>query len=246
MFYLYNPACRARLLARELGVRAVIPYESRIVGSRRRASLSRPVNWGCTRGVPEEALNANVCISISKVETFAALDAAGVPHPQLLTREEAGSCGSSYLGRRDLLSGGRGITIYEAGEEPTQRHDFFTRLISCRREWRAHVFNGEIIGIQKKRLAEASSPIHNHENGVLFQHIPLEDFNIGTLTTASFREMVISAIRAVGLDFGAVDILQENDTNNLYVLETNSAPGIVSEPTFAAYLRAFETLRIGV
>ena len=56
----------------------------------------------------------------------------------------------------------------------------------------------------------------------------------------ALEEQAVKAISAVGLHFGAVDIVREVDTKEYYVLETNSKPGIVSEATWNAYCNALK------
>lgn len=249
MFYLYNRPNRARALAHDLGVTRYYPYEYRIVRRKRqfRRTMRVGVNWGCVRlseyprfHNDEDILNCNLRVASSKIETFSALDIANVPHPRMFaSAEEATASGVPFLGRTDRLCAGRGITIYEAGSVP-QRHDFYVAVIPCRREFRVHVFQDKAIAIQKKLVANATSIIHNHDNGVTFQYFEREALNrYGPRTMARMIEMAIEAVRAVGLDFGAVDIIQEQETSRLYVLEVNSAPGIRTEQIYIAYLNEF-------
>ncbi len=241
MFVLYNRANRARQIARDLNVLRYYPYEGRLVTPQNSKTMTHVVNWGCVRLRFDyySVLNADLRIAASKVVAYAALEHAGIAHPYMFADAEAAmTCGQPFLGRRDGLSGGRGIVVYQEGQKPAS-HDFYTQLIACRREYRLHVFNDHIIAIQKKLIADARSIIHNHDNGVTFQHIPDQAFNIGTNTTREIKDMAINAVRAVNLDFGAVDFIQEQGTNKLYVLEVNTAPGIRTDSIYNAYLAAF-------
>ncbi len=248
MLYIYNKASAFRRIAHDLHLPVVYPYHNRTVTRGRTASLRVHINIGCAR-VDWDAVvgnvdvwNRNTLLAVSKVFTYLRLMGSGIPCPRLMTSEEASACGRQFLGRKDGLSGGRGIVIYNAGETPTRRHDFYTPVIQCRREFRIHVWNEAIICIQKKRIANATSIIHNHDNGVIFQTIPMDQFNIGRNSTEIIRSRAIAAVSALELNFGAVDILQEQDTNELYVLEVNTAPGISSQPVYNAYKQAISEL----
>lgn len=247
MFFIYSQSSAFRRIARELGVPVSYPYTGRTITRGRLNNLRTHINIGCARVDwsfigNEDVYNKNIAIAVSKVQTYQRLTEDGIPCPQLMTMEEAVACGRQFLGRKDGLSGGRGIHVYAAGEVPARQHEFYTPVIACRREFRIHVWNARVICIQKKRLANATSIVHNHDNGVVFQTIPMDQFNIGTERTALIRSRAVSAVGALGLDFGAVDILQERDTNELYVLEVNTAPGISSEPAYNAYLQAIRDM----
>jgi len=249
MLYIYSRASAFRRIAYDLRLPVTYPYHNRTVVRGRTSSLRVHINIGCAHvdwntviGNNTDILNKNISVAVSKVATYQRLTENSILCPQLMTAEEAVACGKQFLGRKDGLSGGRGITIYGAGTTPTRQHDFYTPVIQCRREFRLHVWNGAIICIQKKRIANAVSIIHNHSNGVIFQTIPMNQFNIGRTNTEIIRSQAINAVGALGLDFGAVDVLQEQDTNELYVLEVNTAPGISSEPVYNAYKQAISRL----
>ena len=58
------------------------------------------------------------------------------------------------------------------------------------------------------------------------------------------RRAARRAVRSLGLDFGAVDVLVDAD-GKVYVLEVNTAPGIVGiieTSTFARYVEAITRL----
>lgn len=244
MLYIRNRSSAFRRIARDLALPVVYPHYQRRVFRRRPNRISCIVNIGCSHVVWDEdttVLNRNIDPAVSKLQAFQLFTAAGISCPQVMTAEEATQSGVAFLGRRDGLSQGQGITVYNAGDVPAQ-HTFYVKTIPCRREFRVHVWRGEIICIQKKRLAAATSVIHNHSNGVLFQVVPLEEFNIGTRRTQQIKELAINAVQALGLDFGAVDILQEAGTDKLYVLEVNTAPGISSIPVYNAYKTVIENL----
>lgn len=112
-------------------------------------------------------------------------------------------------------------------------------------EYRVHVFNGEVILYQKKsrRVDEDGNVIEpdGEEDDVrnLASNWVYRTQHLHRLTR--IEELAVRAIEALGLDFGAVDIIMDED-GNVFVLEVNSAPGISNTETGEAYIRAFNSL----
>lgn len=99
-----------------------------------------------------------------------------------------------------------------------RRRDFFTQYLPVATEFRVWVFRNKNIGTYEK-IFDRPQQYHqfgcNYENGFSFQH---REFSPDTLALA------VEALKALGLDFGAVDILKSQD-GSLFVLEVNTAPG---------------------
>ena len=152
------------------------------------------------------------------------------------------------MGRRDGLSHGRGISIFEAGQLPLQaaQFDFIVGIIPGRAEYRIHVFappNEEprIIATQQKiGILNNPSLIRNHDSGVIYSTQELR-MSKGGIERA--KDWSIKTVLACGLNFGAVDLLQSED-GLLYVLECNSAPGTSSLPIYSAYKEEFRKLLV--
>ena len=51
-------------------------------------------------------------------------------------------------------------------------------------------------------------------------------------------QLAIDAVQAVGLDFGAVDLIYNQHYNQFYILEVNTAPGLEGT-TLINYVNAF-------
>lgn len=119
----------------------------------------------------------------------------------------------------------------------------YTYGVSNTGEYRVHVFDGEVILYQKKsrRVNEETGEVVTAEG---------EEADVRNLAsnwvyrTGNLRrlerveELAINAVRALGLDFGAVDIIKD-ENGEVYVLEVNTAPGLGNEATLEAYVRAF-------
>lgn len=111
-------------------------------------------------------------------------------------------------------------------------------LTAQRREFRFHVMNGEIIFVQQKRrvadwreLPNYSNVVRNHSTGWIYAQQDVRP-------NEASRNAAIQAVNALGLDFGAVDIITRHD--QAWVLEVNTAPGLEGETLvkYAENLRA--------
>ncbi len=243
MLYLYNTKTAFRRLAQELNISVCYPYIPKTI--KRKARLTHAMNVGCVRGTFEEGtLNRDLSTAISKRKTFEAIDRAGgeIRHPPVFsTPEEASTWTHGWLGRRDGLSAGRGITVFERGQLPLQaaQYDLCVGIIPGRAEYRIHVGRlpdgswSTIATQQKMGVAGNESVVRNYASGVRYSLQPLK---MSVKGQARAEAWAAATVQACGLDFGAVDLLQSTD-GLLYVLEVNTAPGISSEPLFEAYKR---------
>lgn len=244
--YIYRSASAFRRIARELGVPAVYANQSRTI-ERRRGRLTRNINIGCSRiELPEDTLNRDISRALRKQLSFTAFDASDVPHPPVFsTPEEAAEWPYGWLARRDGLSAGAGITVYGAGEVPLQaaQYDFIVGILRSTLECRIHVGKvGEEYTIlatqQKMGVRDNPEVVRNYASGVRYSLQPIAVSDAGRMRA---NQLAIQAVQALGLDFGAVDLLltsadmQKGWRNKFVVLEVNTAPGISSEPLYAVY-----------
>jgi glutathione synthase/RimK-type ligase-like ATP-grasp enzyme len=141
---------------------------------------------------------------------------------------------------RTLLraNSGRGITI---AKEVDQLIDapLYVKYIRKEKEYRLHVFNGAVIDMVEKRRRSGfeDNPSYNkyirsYEQGWVFVR---DDIAI----TEATKTEAIKAVRALGLDFGAVDIVM-GPKNKPFVLEVNTSPGLQGT-TLSSYKTAVET-----
>lgn len=253
----------ARILAEALGGRRI-----RLEGTSFRPNSDRHIviNWGNPR-VPEDwnitsALMLNYPYEVgraaNKLQAFRRMRANDVRTPYHTTNlSEAQQWfrdGTIVLGR-DLIngSGGRGITVYHPDEcnvNDIGEHRFYVPYIKKKREFRIHVGlelnnpDPQVIFIQEKKRRAAenrdnesyNSYIRNYSNEWVFAHNDLDPVPAGVITQA-FR-----AVRALGLQFGAVDVVYNQHYDNAYVLEVNTACGLQGE-TINRYVSYFEGIR---
>jgi glutathione synthase/RimK-type ligase-like ATP-grasp enzyme len=200
------------------------------------------INWGDSQ-CPYRALNDHEAVRLAsnKLLTFDALKAAGVPIPEYArTTDSVSWHGASDTVVRHLLQGhsGAGIEIVKAGEELPDAK-LYVRYIKKQEEYRVHIIGKEIILTQRKarRLDHPDSgvnwQIRNHSHGFIFQR---NDVLLPEGVSAAAK----ATIEALGLDFGAVDIIWNEKSNKAYVLEVNTAPGLEGT-TVSDYANGFRS-----
>lgn len=229
-------------LAQELGILRCNPRNTRFVPK----SNDLIINWGCSYNPfsrPVRILNHydNVSIATNKVQALEAMQCDEVSVIPFTTSKYQAQqwldSGEIVYGRHSISSyGGNGIVIY-SGDSALGECPLYTKGIKIRREYRVHVFKGQVIDhVQKRRRhdnMEVSEYIRNHTHGWVFVH---QDFN----RLEEVEREAIAAVEALGLDFGAVDVITEKHTGKVYVLEVNTAVGLHEGGITAnAYINAF-------
>lgn len=135
-------------------------------------------------------------------------------------------------------------------EEPSRALEncqLFTQGITGRRtELRIHVVRDKVVLSQVKLRKEghADNPnsntiVRNVDSGWVYGVNTVEEF----AGLEACKEAAIKAVKAVGLDFGAVDIVYKHQGDKVYVLEINTAPGLAEEgSSLEAYATAFKEM----
>lgn len=141
---------------------------------------------------------------------------------------------------RTLLTShsGKGIIVYEKESgEPLPTAKLYTKYVKKTYECRIHIFKGKMIDAQIKRKVrgntEADNIIRNHHTGWVYCR---DNFVVDPIAI----ETSIAAVAALGLDFGAVDLIYNQHYNKFYVLEVNTAPGL-SGTTLSNYAKEIES-----
>jgi len=243
----------ARALA--MGLSSVLPYRPLLVRPDGRFKPRRDslvINWGSSTEPnwifnQGHDLNAPVYIALAanKLDSFKCFTQFNVSHPLWTESKDVAQNwinDGSVVIVRHLLTGhsGQGIEIIQEGEVPTA--PLYTKYKKKRAEYRVHVFKGEVIDTcQKKKSTEANNSgsintfIRNHVNGWVF-------CRDGIIPSPPREKLAIRAVEALGLDFGAVDIIYNESEDTNYVLEVNTAPGIVGQ-TLTKYVEAIAKLQ---
>lgn len=253
--YSFNKASEgAKLLKESLDIKRIRTDNSKFKG----APHKTVINWGSSKASPEilkcKILNHpdNVAKTVNKLNFFQLIAKSkhkDIIPPFVTTLKEAIDwCGQGFtVVARTVLtgSGGDGIVIMEKDNpDAFVKASLYVKYVPKHEEYRVHVVKGKVIDIQRKTLskdkaaeyaAKGEQPnfkVRNLENGFIYQRANVNpDKSVG--------ESAVKALEVVGLDFGAVDIVVHVKTGVPYVLEVNTAPGLVGT-TVESYTKAFK------
>lgn len=243
-----RPSSGARAVVQAINDKGVRALRRRAGATTRIRSSSFLVNWGVS-SIPvgderlEPRLNHqnSVASAVNKLFTFHLLKEAGVSIPPYAasTRYSTNTTDSIWLARHRVTGhGGEGITVVRPGEEFPDA-PLYVQYIPKLVEFRVHVFQqpdeSRILLRQKLRSSTAEQDrdqrlIRNHANGWVFG-LPREPDEVQD----SVAYEAIKAVKALGLDFGAVDVIIGRDDGKAYVLEVNTAPGADAAPVIEWY-----------
>ena len=200
-------------------------------GTYRPRPTDKIINWGNTKNPTwgTSFLNKTTATSVStnKVTALLKMKLGGVSVPDFTIDMRVASNWAGKIVARTLTraSSGRGIVMCTS--RTLVRAPLYTKFIDKDSEYRVHIFNGELIDYAKKVPMGEKNDVCSHDNGYLFiRNIKHLDENI---------VLAKSAVRVLGLDFGAVDIIRKDGVS--YVLEVNTAPGM-EETTLSAYVKS--------
>lgn len=250
--YSHNPNSEgAKALSEALGVKRI-----KREGSKYRGTADKNViNWGASQ-VPENVAGATIfnkpdaVRSVSdKLRFFQRCRDNGAPRiPEFTTDQQVVR---RWLGEgkkvvvRRVLNGhsGAGIEILEGAGVDIPVAPLYTVYVPKKEEWRIHVFKYgrelSVVDMQRKIRNPDFAGVPNwnvrsHDNGFIFAR-EVDPPNPDILNQA------IKALEISGLDFGAVDVVWNQQQGAAYVLEINSAPGLVGQ-TVRNYANAFRRL----
>jgi carbamoylphosphate synthase large subunit len=201
------------------------------------------INWGRRYAT---GLNPNNTKATNKRVARERFRDNDVPAPQLFDAETARHYIASHpewaiIGRPDFHTRGRGFWVIRTvgdldralrGTRRKMAATHFMRYISLEeapKEFRVHVFKGKSIRISQKAFTEDRKDYTTVR--------PDEE-----LPRKYLRHAARSAVGALGLDFGTVDMLASDDQTQVWVLEVNTAPGLggsmprVWAETFISYM----------
>lgn len=168
--------------------------------------------------------------------------------------------GPIIIGRTFHHFGGKDIRVIDIPKLPTQEAllraldglDYVMKLIPNTKEYRVWAYHTRSFkkaerarpiifkaaekqdkgGIDRAKLTGAKTIVKNHHNGYAFV------FHEGI--PEAVRELGRKALGLFDLDFAAIDIMHDLDTDTFYVLELNTAPGCASQATTEAFAKKFD------
>jgi len=217
--------------------------------------LAINICWGA-RTVNADGLKFNCVKRKDAREQLTALAEAGLTVPvwtDNLEQAKTWVCqGEKVWGRNWIHSRGTDIigsgyrkirnknkTLTEVWNPAWLRRQWWVKVIPnelIKEEWRIHIFQGRCLGrALKVQTGEPHriQPVRNRDNGWTMVH--------DVEPQAILRNAAAKAVKAMGYNFGAVDLFLLQD-NTIVVLEVNSAPAIRSEYTRNCYQTALSRL----
>lgn len=198
------------------------------------------VNWGSSE-VIKEVLACNVLnkpeavgTAVNKLSAFICMVNAGVRCPQFTTSQETAldwvRRGGTVVARHTLTgSSGAGIQILRTEDDFPCEAPLYTFYVKKKAEFRVHVMQGNIFDIQRKMRRKdlpddkVNWMVRNHANGFVFGR---EGDLVEDNQWPHLSKQAVLAVNSLGLDFGAVDIIWNENSQRAYVLEVNTAPGL--------------------
>lgn len=184
------------------GARTIVNRIRELGGSARRVRVPIPgaLWWGRGGG--------------NKYEELRRLFQAGVPVPRHTLVPIMGALHRTFhhTQAHDLLN------------QYTTRPDFYVERIETVREHRIHVFDDRVIRVQTKQPTPGETPhpwIRSASSGWTLVARP----DLTALVPRGARSIAKQAIRALGYEFGAVDLAVKPD-GGIVVWEVNTQPGM--------------------
>lgn len=199
------------------------------------------IRWGSSASVPNiprKVLNKKEAVALAsdKFESLLKLKAANVPVPKMLvltelqqfTLQEVSARGlkQPILARESKHTQGKDILLCLQNKDLRRAvrwgKNFLIEYIPTDREYRVHVFGNEIIRTSQKVLMSRHNYLpymrnDDHNHTYRNPRIALTDHH---------KEVAINSVKALGLDFGAVDMVIGDD-GNPFVLEVNTGPSLI-------------------
>lgn len=225
----------------------------KLEGSKFKPSANKTlINWGSS-SLPAEysvckVINRpeSVAICSNKLTFFNHMSSSDVRIPdftdqadEVLTDNYDRSPSKVTWVSRGKLQGhsAEGLELIHGGEQDIPEAKLYVRYVPKKQEYRVHVFDGEVLDVQRKaRNTEVPDDqvnwqVRNHQNGFIFarneDHTPPQDV----------LDQSVKAVNHCGLDFGAVDVIWNDKESQAYVLEINTAPGLTGS-TLESYVNA--------
>ena len=234
-----------RVLARALNTKRVYPnrrYHHQLGHLIINWGNSILPSWFANNGTTHWVnLPENVRVAANKHASFLKLRNENVRIPLFTAdADEAQEWNSSVVVRHSLHGrGGAGVEVVSQGDE-LPAAPLYTKYLGRRDEFRVHVINRDPILVQKRshphNATDINWQVRSCENGWIMRR----DFADPPEALAPLVEEAIKAVGALNLDFGAVDLAIPQSDGLPYVLEVNTAPGLVGT-TIEEYAAAFRT-----
>lgn len=217
----------------------------------RRSRKEVLINWGSCKydNTKSYAVNHHIAVGFAshKLSSLQIFKESGVDCPDFTADIEVAKDwireGEIVVCRKLLKShSGKGIVIAKKIEELVAA-PLYVKYFPKTYEFRVHVFNGKVIdSVQKRKRSGVSEEGYNkyvrsHNNGWVF-------CRENNKVTEDAKMLAVNAVKVLGLDFGAVDIVMKTN-GTCKVLEVNTAPALQGT-TLDSYVKAIKEFTNGL
>lgn len=227
----------AKSLAKSLEVKRLKQFGTKKV-------FRKPIiNWGNSKKTIESFMlnkTDNVNVAVNKLKAFQKLLECNISIPDFTTEYEVAKqwiLDEEIVVARSLLEShsGKGITICHIIEDLPQNSKVYVKYFKKTYEFRVHIFKGKVIDyIQKRKrneITEVNKYVRSYDNGWVF-------CRDNAMVLDNIKTLAVDAVNALGLDFGAVDIVMKAN-GKAKVLEVNTAPALQGT-TLKCYTKAIK------
>lgn len=173
-------------------------------------------------------INRNDALKLArnKLVSLFHFKSAGLPVPRF--SKEISGLRFPILGRSFYHHGGKDIKVIKSMIDFIEC-DYYIEFLPVEKEYRFHVVDGGIISASRKYDGDENVFCRNYSTGWRFKEVKRYSPELPVISK--------EAVKCLGLDFGAVDIIISE--GKPYVLEVNTAPGMI-ERRAEAYANAIK------
>ena len=244
--YSYRQASKSsKDLANALGIRRIRHKNSTFRGNEKKIVI----NWGSSN-LPDEVNKCRVLnkpesveLCSNKLKFFHCIKQARIPEwTQSIEDAKKWVEGGKVVFARTKLTGNSGEGIVEVEDvEGMVEAPLYTLYVPKRNEYRVHIFQGEVMSVQRKALRgdvdkeKVNWRIRNMNGGFIFARNEDKEIPEDVIEQAKI------AFGEVGLDFGSVDVIYNEGKKQAFVLEINTASGLAGT-TLQEYVDKFKEI----
>lgn len=198
------------------------------------------INWGYVDSTNNRLIVYNdtrrIRNGFNKRKSRMHLQSNGIPVPKTftidsVTRDDMVNFNGKFICRKDQHYAGRDLVVAESYSDlfkaVSNGYTYFSKFYNKSKEYRVHVAHGKVLSVQQKiprDISVTNNIIWNHASGAfVFEVVQWNECSIDILRPA------VEAVKALGMDFGAVDILAypaDADDPVAVVCEVNTSPSL--------------------
>lgn len=202
------------------------------------------IRWGSAHlvGKPGHIINnaKSIQAASDKWNALKVLKNADISVPKVMTKEQVTTEDFPVLGRKIHHVAGNDIVLcmqkFDLPLAIKAGCKYFTKYIPTAVEYRVHVYGDNVIKVSQKVLTDEhlykDAFIRNFDEGFTFKQPTVK-------LPTSAKGMALDAVDALGLTFGAVDLVVGDD-GKPYILEVNTAPGLKTDSSLEVYVNKFK------